>query len=119
MEVALTWMVANWTTIVIPTIVGLVGYLTARKKNKLDLDSKETGVAGEKWKLAITMLDDSTKRFKDTIDMMEEDNASLRRQNLELKDLVSTLTDKVDRLTRELKKLERLVKMRSDDATNQ
>jgi predicted RNase H-like nuclease (RuvC/YqgF family) len=118
MELVVGWLVANWTTIVIPTVVGFLSYFGARKKNKLDLTSQETDVLGEKWRLAITMLDDSTKRFKDTIDMMEEDNASLRKQNTELKDLVSTLTDKVDRLTREMRKLEKVVKYRSDDKSN-
>jgi hypothetical protein len=115
MELVVAWLIANWTTIIIPTAVGFGGYFSARRKNKLDLTSQETDVLGEKWRLAITMLDDSTKRFKDTIGMMEEDNSSLRKQNVEL---VSTLTDKVDRLTKEMRKLERVVKYRSDDKSN-
>lgn len=115
----LTWLAANWTSIVVPAIVGVVGYFGARKKNKLDLESQDTDVTAGKWKLAITMLDDSTKRFKDTIEMLTEDNLFLRKQNIELKDLVSTLTEKVDTLTREMRRLERLVKKTANGGNNQ
>lgn len=107
MEVILSWLVANWTSIIIPTFTGIVAYLGARKKNKLDLKSQDLGNVAQEFQIYKTVLQDTTEGFKQVIASRNEELILLREQNIDLKKLVSELSQKVDRLTREVRRFER------------
>jgi len=100
----LTWLATNWTSIVVPAIVGLAGFFGGRRKKKLEVDSQETTNVGQNLQLYQTMLDDMDSRYK---------------KMLEDRDIVIVqLTNKVDLLTDEIRKLRILVKSQEDGGAN-